>query len=376
MRHEFRSHRAAEGGFTLVEMLVAMTLTVLLMMTASQLMFSMKSSSDRMRMNSEARVRAQRALDYMAFQMRGAGDMNATQNNPAAIITWYQKNSSNVQATYNNVTNSSLADIGTDLITIARPNTNVQVPVITWPGFQHGANARWGFSALCPDGAANIAYFKELTGEHGGISDPILLIDGTGAFGFYQITGYLTHWNTTQGCSQSPPEIHVVANPGNSDMINPPGGQPTLNNPTMVLGVKFYSYRVRDGWLEQKEGMFDPATDNPGTAFIPLMPNIEDFQIAWIFDDGSVWDSSAQTLPSGTYTGSVPSQGTSNAYDVTNVRGFRLSIVARSLDALPATSPTTFARPAVEDHAAGSADKFYHERATSTVMIRNRNLRQ
>jgi len=357
-------------------MLVAMTLTVLLMVAASQLLTSMKSSSDRMHLNSEARQRAQRALDYISFQLRGAGDMNATGGNPAAILTWYQRGGGNIQAAYNNVTDAGLADVGTDIITIARPNTNISVPVITWPGFQHAANARWGWGSLCPDGQANIDAFKQLTGEHGGISDPILLMDDTGAFGFYQITNYLSHWNASQGCSQTPPEIHVVANPGNSDMLNPPGGQPTLQNPHMALGVKFYAYRVRNGWLEQKQGMFDPATDNPGTAFVPLMPNIEDFQIAWVFNDGTIWDSESQQLPTGTYTGSVPSQGTSNPYDVLNVRGFRVSFVARSSSSLPATSSTTFSRPAVEDRPGGAPDKFYHQRATSLLMIRNRNLRQ
>jgi len=367
---------SAEKGFSLIEMLIAMVLTVLLMVAASQLMTAMKRSSTRMRLNSEARSRAQRALDYMHFQLRGAGDMNPNAGNPAAILTWYQKGGSSVQACYNNVTNSNLADLGTDIITIARPNANIQVPVITWPGFQHGANARWGYGALCPDGHANMDLFKELTNEHGGMSDPIMLIDEAGQWGFYQITNYLDHWNIAQGCNQSPPEIHVVANPGNSDMLNPPGGQPSLTDPHMVLGIKFYSFRVRDGWLEQKEGIFDPSVDNPGTNFVRLLPDIEDFQIAWIYNDGTIWNTSSRQLDTTIYPGSIPTQGTGNTYDVLNVRGFRISFVARSSSPLSQIYRTTFRRPAVEDRPAGTPDKFYHQRATSLLMIRNRNLRQ
>ena len=376
MRHASRNS-SCERGFTLVEILLAMTLTVLLMVAASQLLTSMKRSSDRMRFNSDARQRAQRALDYMTFQLRGIGDMNVNAGNPAAILTWYQRGSTTVQACYNNVTNSNLADIGTDIITVAIPNANIDVPVIKWPGSANtGANAWWNFGQLCPDGQANLDLFKELTGEHGGKSDPILISDNQG-FTFYQITNYLDAWNVGQGCSKNPPEIHVVANPGQSNMLNPPAGFPGVTDPHMHLGVKYYAFRVRNGWLEQKRGMFNPSTDNPGTDFIRLLPNIEDFQIAWIFADGSIWNTASQTLPSGSFPGSVPTLAgaTSSPQDVLNVRGFRVSFVGRSSRALPQNTSTTFRRPAVEDHAQGSPDRFYHQRATSVVMIRNRNLR-
>ena len=381
MLHAFESRRRfeapsvrREAGFSLIEILLALGLTALLMMVASQLIVSMKRSSDRMRINAEAKNRAQQALDYLTMNFRGATDMNPLGGNPAAIMTWYQRGGNPVQATWNNVANSSLADIGTDIITIAKADSNIQVTNITWPGFQHGANARWEFGVLCPDGAANLALLKELTQEDGGISGPILLIDDTGQYSWYQITNYLDAWNTGQGCNQTPPEIHVVANPGNSDMLNPPGGQPTMVNPQMMLGVKFYVFRVRNGWLEQKQGMFDPTTDNPGTDFIPLIPGIEDLQIAWAFTDGTVWNSATQQLAGGTYTNGVPSQGTALAYDVLNINALRVSVVARSQEELKWDPVAVFSRPSVEDRAAGAKDKFFHQRATTLVMIRNRNL--
>lgn len=370
-----------ETGFSLIEVLLALGLTALLMMVASQLTVSMKRSSDRMRISAEAKLRAQRALDFVAMNVRGATDMNPRASNPAAILTWYQMGGNPVQATFNNVANANLADVGTDIITIAKADSNIQAPNITFPGFQDPTNeSEWEFGPLCPDGAANLALFKELTQDTGSGSGPILLLDATGQYGWYQITDYKDAWNSGSGCSQTPPEIHVVANPGNSDLLAPAGGAQVLVNAPpdapirMMLGVKFFTFRVRNGWLEQKMGLFNPATDNPGTAFTPLIQDIEDLQFAWPFTDGTIWNSATQQLPSGTYTNSVPAQGSALAYDVLNVNALRITVVARSAQALTWDPAALFRRPAIEDRAGGGNDRFFHQRATTLVMIRNRNL--
>ncbi len=362
-----------EAGFSLIEVLLALGLTTLLMMVASQLTVSMKRSSDRMRISAEAKLRAQRALDFLAMNVRGATDMNPMASNPAAIMTWYELGGNPVQATFNNVANANLADVGTDIITIAKADSNMQVVNILWPGFL-GPDSEWEFGPLCPDGAANLALFKELTQESGGLSEPIMLVDETGVYSWLQITSYNDAWNTGQGCNQIPPEIHISSNPVGGNVVNPPGGQTTLVNPRMMLGVKFYVFRVRNGWLEQKMGLFDPATDNPGTAFTPLIQDIEDLQFAWPFTDGTIWNTATQQLPSGTYTNSVPAQGSALAYDVLNVNALRITVVARSAQELAWDPAALFSRPAIEDRAAGANDRFFHHRATTLVMIRNRNL--
>jgi prepilin-type N-terminal cleavage/methylation domain-containing protein len=376
MRHGSRS----EAGFTLIEVLIALTLTVLLMGVASELMVSMRRSSDRMRLSAEARRTAQQAADYLAMHVRGASDTNATLGNPAAILVWYQRNGAAVQATWNNVSNPALADVGTDIITVARPDTLIRSRCLDWPGSANtAANARWQFGMGCPDGQTNLDLFKDLTGydPDTGIGEPVLIVDSLGQYSFYQVTRYLDAWNVGQGCSQTPPELHLVANPGLSNMLNPPGGQPALVQPIhMMLGVRFYSFRVRNGWLEQKEGIFDPATDSPGTSFVPVLPNVEDVQLAWIFNDGQVWNTAAQQLPSGTYPNSVPSQGTGDAYDVINVVGLRVSVVSRSGEELSMDLDARFHRPAVEDRTGGAPDRFFHHRVTTLAMVRNRNLRR
>ena len=59
-------------------------------------------------------------------------------------------------------------------------------------------------------------------------------------------------------------------------------------------GVSYVSFRVRNGTLEQKNGMFDRTTDKPGAAFFPIMENVEDLQVAYIYgrgaQAGNVWN--------------------------------------------------------------------------------------
>jgi hypothetical protein len=210
-----------------------------------------------------------------------------------------------------------------------------------------------------------------------------VLVDANGALALYQITNYLENSNRNPNsgcCSSSPPCgqpcIHVNHNPGLSDDINPPGGQPNLVQPiTMNIGVRFRTFRVRDGWLEQKEGLFDPNTDNPGNAFFRVLPDVDDLQVAWVYPDGSVWNTTTQQLPNATYPNSVPTQGAGTLYDVHNVIGLRVSITARSSGEVYWETESRFVRPASEDHAAPVlGDRFYHHRITDLVMIRNRNL--
>ncbi len=271
--------------------------------------------------------------------------MNPKGNNPAALLVWYRKGGTTaVQASWNNVTNSSLADLGTDILTIAKPNSSVIAPGVTFTSTDNSAPSVFEFSA-----------------------------------GFYQITDYqdAANANCCTAYSPSPPRIQVVANPGSGNLIEPITGTPSFGTPpNLVLGVQFITFRVRNGWLEQKVGLFDPSTDNPGTAFSPIIPDIEDFQVAWAFQDGTIWNTTTQALASGTYTNSVPAQGTSQPYDAINCNALRISVVARSAEELGWDSSALFTRPRIEDHAGATAkDRFFHQRATTLVMIRNRNMR-
>ncbi len=384
-----RSDRAAERGVSMIEFLIYITLVIIILAGSAQVLFSMRRSTTRMELEAEARQTARQAVEYIGRFIRGATDMNNVvgANNPFAILVWYQVGSTSYQSSWNNVTNTSLADAGTDIITVAYPVNNFGVPCQKWPGFGSASTAWWQYEEGCPNDALNMQLFKQATGAHlvgsKTLSEPLMVIGANGAAGWYQITNY-----QQSDCSANPPVIHVVANPGLSEGLNPPGGQPSTQPVTMVTGPRFVAFRVRNGWLEQKDGIFRPDKDNPDSTtpspWHRVLPNVEDLQIAWVFRDGTIWNTSPthQLSSAGSYTNSVPSQvgngtGTVQTYDVTNVVGIRVTVTAVSSAGITWERSARFFRPAAEDHAAGTTrDKRYHRRMTQIVMIRNRNLGQ
>jgi len=134
----------------------------------------------------------------------------------------------------------------------------------------------------------------------------------------------------------------------------------------------YAAFRVKNHQLQQRSGLFDPSA--PNAQFNTLLEKVDDLQIAYIFDDGTVTNTVNGTMAT---TGGVPPQDSSPlAGDITHVIGLRVSVTAHS-DPIGITNKVTkgfLFRPASEDHAAGAPDRFYHYRLTSTVMLRNRTL--
>jgi len=165
--------------------------------------------------------------------------------------------------------------------------------------------------------------------------------------------------------------------------------------------------------LQQKLGLFDPNTDNPGTLFTNVLENVEDLQVAYVYSqtaaagaNGLVWNTASQTIgsdavrcPTPGCDTHVPFQGGPTGalppLDIQNVIGLRFSVTGRS-PLLPigarkltnidvknplATTTSRHFRPASEDHAVTMDpihptwplyDQYDHYRATATLMLRNR----
>jgi hypothetical protein len=355
----------------------------------------MKSFMQRQQQFAEPRQVARRALDYLSSKIRQAADLNSKNgaNNPNAIPTWYQLQGTPTQACFNNYNNlpvSGLAGVGTDIFCLAvPPPTSLTIPFNTWPGTMNAATAWIYYNAGCPppygpmaggSDDQNMQMFKLATGYDSltGKSAVLTVYDDAGNWTYYQITNYL-RCDCTGSAGDPKNIIHVGNDPGQSDGINPPGGPGTLNFPVFLGGsVTYQTFRVLNSQLQQKTGFIN-NTDNPGTAFTPLLDNIEDMQVAWIFNDGTVWDDSpAHQLQT---NGQIPTQQGAgvigkigNTYDVTNVVGMRISITAVASTPVANQVFSRYFRPASEDHAAGANDRFYHHRLTATVMVRNRML--
>jgi len=387
--------RGRQEGFTLIESLVSLFLFLVVLLLSVTLLFSMKSFAERQQLFAQPRQSARRAVDFIAYHARGATDLNAEGGNPNCLVMWYDQSGNDRQATYNNLTGGEplnaavdatttlFGDVATDLITMAVPNQNLLIPVESWPGWQHAANLRFRYGDGCPDSALNLQMFKQVTGYDPatGMSPVLMLVGSDGSWGYYQITNYQDVVNANC-CDSNPPEIKVINNPGQSDGVNPPGGQPDLKDPALSA-VRFCAFRVKGGVLQQRPGVFDPS--NPDNGFVTLLNNVEDLQIAYIFEDGSIWNTSAQSFfPDGNVPDGVPDQAGpmggavgNGPQDVINVRGLRITIVTRSPREIPRQTADRHARPAVEDRpgaTTGEADNFYRYRLTSTVMIRNRTL--
>lgn len=402
-----------EKGFTLIEVTVSLMILIVVLVLSTTLLFTMQGFAKRQRQFAEPRQTARRAIDYVGSYLRGATDGNFERGNPNAIVVWYRINNVPTQATYNNVNDPNLAEPGTDIITFGRSEGGGNIIISKWSGggdFSNASSVNVHFRDGCPDmtvggnAQLNMLKFMQVTGCTGdpscytgnfpcpGCTSKILtVVDPEGNYAYFQITGY-------QGSDCAPAqqwqEISLTANPGGNS-INPPGDRnvscaqqlTSLTAPSCKIGknVNYMAFRVkRDATgipqLQQKEGFFNPNTDNGGAndTFIPLLDNIEDLQIAYIYNDGQIRNDGIFNLIDEGYPGGVPSQANSQAVvparDITNVVGIRVSITARANTEVSLVEKAKFRMPQSEDRAQGPEDRFFHYRLTSTVMLRNRNL--
>jgi Tfp pilus assembly protein PilW len=396
MSHKYPSSRS-ELGFTLIEATISMTLLLIVLLMSMTFLISMRTFSQRQEMFAQPRQSARRAMDYISYYIRGATDMNDAARSPNALVCYYQSAGASRQATYNNIADAKFGDIDTDMISLAAPTWDATAAFPTWFAPANGNTALVSFTAGCGTGGdtvANLNLFKNLTGAHteGGVpvSNLLSAADDTGAWTYYKITQY-----GASTCTGATPGIGIISNP--STPITPPGGAPGLTNPNLNF-AQYASFRVKNAQLQQKTNLFDPsnATANEAAedaAFSTLLDNIEDLQIAYVYNDGNVYNANAAawsaanqggrmgtTNPAGTAVTDIPTQagplGAEDAFDSTNVIGLRVSVVARSgqLGAYQSATKNVYFRPASEDRAQGASDRSFHYRLTSTILLRNRAL--
>ncbi|HNQ77233.1 MAG TPA: prepilin-type N-terminal cleavage/methylation domain-containing protein [Acidobacteriota bacterium] len=387
-----RCQKRGEKGFTLIELTISLTILVIVLVLSMSLLFSMKNFAQRQRQFAEPRQNARRAIDYVGSYIRAATDLNYKADNPNCIPVWVKDEGDNdVQVTYNNVQDANLAEPGSDILTIGYATNILNINITKWnPDSQpiaKASNLYVNFKDGCPNDALNLQLFKEITGacqpcaNGAGCCSDVLQVysDVDGSWTYLVITGF-----QQSTCSDANDEIiHVTCTPGQSDHVNPPSSKNVTKPCHIGGGLTYLAFRVQRTdpadpltcELQQKRGMFDPS--NPDLSFFGLLEGIEDLQIAYIYNDGTIWnDSAANLLPT---TGNVPRQdgvgGGMPAHDVTNVMGMRVSVVSRANTPVPLMERAKFFRPASEDRAEDpNTDRFYHYRLTSTVMIRNRNL--
>jgi len=384
----------SDRGFTLIEATISMTLLLIVLVLSLSFLFGMRAFAERQELFAEPRQTARRAVDYLSEAAKSASDMNPCGGNPNALITWYRKGAGvgvPTQASWNNVQNAALADVDTDILTLCRATASRRIAFTDFylgatqqPTFNTADRAWLMFRDGCNDANANMQMLMQLTGNcasscPGGVypcactSDLLMVADaslGSGAWNYFTISTYDSY---PTACPNG--VVQVLLSPAGASTISAPVSRPISVPANLSAGVRFFSFRVRNNELQQKQGLFDSAVDAPGANFTPLLEDIEDLQVAWVYDDGTIWnDTAAHRL--GT-TNQVPSQDTLGGAtrDIALVRGLRISVTARAPRDLPNQAFARYVRPASEDRAVGAArDRRYHYRLTSTLMIRNRML--
>jgi hypothetical protein len=392
----------------MIEMLVAMTILVVVLVLSFSLLFAMKTFARRQQLYVEPRQTARRGVDYLTYFIRNAGARVTSGN--SGIVAWQNTVSQGnksvgtmTQVSYDNVTGNEtgnatvtdtvggqpwlttrFADIGTDIISMVLPAGDFSIPVKKYEGGQGGAAVTMfvNFSKGCNNDDLNLQLFKNECQCDCGTSINVYDDKGTVITAQLDPANNGGHCNGLESmCNQG--QIKLIFNSGLSP-YNPPGAFPQLDCPVCNIGsMQYASFRVKDKQLQQSSGLFQPGTPNSG--FSPLLDGVEDMQIAYIFDDGTVWDDSpTHRLPApSTVTGwggvplppvAVGPPIVDDVHGVSHVRGLRISLVAVSPDPLPQIYSNRFFKPAVEDGIQGPNDNFYHHRLTATVMIRNQML--
>ncbi len=434
-----RSRRKPLRGFSLAEASISLTLLIIVMVVSLTLLFSMRSFAERQQFVMEPRQTARRAVEYLSFFLEGAADLNREGGMPNAIVTYYNSDASNdaslVQASYNNladgkdgnaalslatplgtIASTNFGDLGTDIISVAVPTVRPAKYAIfgAFPGNGADRDLWINFREGCGvSDARNMELFKAATfgGPTDADSSPdnLTVVDNNGVWAYLKIVSYVSPSN----CASANQVIHVKVSPGQAPgsggPIAPPFGSladPAVGDPSfLVTGLQYFSFRVRTDAatgipsLEQKNGLFNPLTDNPGAAFVPVIENVEDLQVAYMYFTGEIWNSAVQVMSAAmanctTCLTDVPIQSGPKAasfqpLDVLNVAGLRFSLVGRSRpmslqvrtqtnispSGAPGTTGNRHFRPAIEDHTAAAAyDNFDHQRLTTTLMLRNRML--
>jgi len=332
-------------------------------------------------------------------------------------------------------TSTKFGDIGTDVITMVTPFDPGRYQALApFPALGPGTDLWFNYGVGCAAGdAADLAAFQAATGFDGTQSALLMLVDKNGNWSYvrfpaasYQADGTCADLGPTfKNIHVSPVDTASATLPASPDPAAVPVSN--LTDPVfLVTGLQVISFRVLtddvDGIpkLQQKLGLFDPNTDNPGVAFTNVMENVEDLQVAYMYAQGAaaggagppdgslVWNTASQTidaaapgcggLPGPGCATHVPFQAGPNfnvalpPLDISNVIGVRVSVTGRS-PLLPlaaqkltdvniaeplATTTSQHFRPASEDHPvtmAGPAPKydlFDHYRQTATILLRNR----
>lgn len=334
--------RTSQRGFTLVELMVSLTLFSFAIAGVLAVAVSMAQGYREQRQVVQTESTARAALDYIADALRMTSPAI-----PNADVT-----ASNAAPVYP-IPHLAVGDIE-DLETDAG-------------GCQRGAVRVFNNTGLGGSDELEIVYASGAT------------VTSVGASGYATGAGTMQITDTS---NLAPGDLILVTNGTQGHITKiatiPAAGSVTLTSVGCTIGTPT-TYTQGDLVLRVMRARFyigtfdgisptlllDPDSDTAGNVE-PLADYVEDMQIAAGIDedqDGTI------DIDEWAYSGVT---GTPTAFTLTrDLRAIRVTLISRAASALPGT-PASFRREAIEDHAqALTLDTFRRRTLTSTVEIRN-----
>ena len=147
--------------------------------------------------------------------------------------------------------------------------------------------------------------------------------------------------------------------------INPPGGHNIFpapdgyNTGAKIYKIRYLSYDVDNSDPAHPEMRVDFDGPLGSQVYMPIAENVEDLQAVYIFADGG---------EAATYD-NADGDSTNDSNDI---RSIRITVAARTDRGLPGPGSN---RPAIEDHAAGGTDQYKRRMLTSLTKVRNLGLK-
>lgn len=301
--------RHKDTGFSLVELLIAVSLGLIVVSAIYSLFVLQNRSYVNQNLTAEMQQNVRMAMNVLAADLRITGfGFSMSGNYTSAGGTIYAVTPINSSSGPDSVT------LRYGVIPIPNVNVTLKNPM---------ANSNTGISMVL---LVQDIYSKNVPLTGFSINDYIIISDGQNA-SCLQVTGINTGALTLQ---------YAAVNPN----IFPTGGFAAGSH---IYKLKQVSYQVANTVLQSQTN---------GGAWQDVVNNIEDLQLAY----------QGTSTPSGTWVDNP------SPVDQTTITDVQLNVLARSNNP---DFQFTGQRPQIRDHAAGSSDHYRRRLLTSTITIRN-----
>ena len=371
-----------DRGFTLAEVMIAMTVLITVLVISTSLLFSMRGFAVRQQMFAEPRQAGRQAVEYVAENIRQAGVIGRVAPGFEGVIVPYVNG---VQTMWNNCQTATYADLNTDIMCIMRPQGSSAYQVAAGPAAQGNQTLTVSYSEGCPDNASNRSMFLDETQAWNG-NHTVVIVDSKGALLLDNLTWNLA--NPISTCAGTAPTYagSTLSLAGNVYALYGGAAHAALVEPCYVSAASFLTLRVKNGRLQQKFGWLD--INNVDDGFVDLLENVVDLQFSFFMRNGAIYNNThnnvGPTNPMPTVNNIPLDPNAGDSLSCSNVLGVGVYMVTRSAAEAPLTMrrplafPLTADRwvppPAILPGTTLRQDRMFYYQGYANAFVRNRML--